>query len=138
MHCEDSSKQKWGVLPGQESGPPGLCLRKGRAGNPSSSSFTGQDRSERGQGPYRYREEQRAEVLTLTQAGERERREEVGTSGRRQEWQLLGDAGHTIILRPLSMAPFVSLQIFKVGIFQIGKPMLCSEITCPGSHAACC
>lgn len=82
----------------------------GRAGNPSSHTLPDQDRSERGQGPGGCREEQGAEVLTPPQAGERERREEVGASGRRWEWRPLCDAGPTSTLRPHSMTFFVFLS----------------------------
>lgn len=110
-------EQKWGVLPGQEFGPPRSLSEGGMGTTAPAVSRIGTGQSEA-----RGREEQGAEVLTLTQAGEGERREEAG---------LLGGAGSgrccvTRATHEHREAPFhellcLSLQIFKVGILQMGK-----------------
>lgn len=110
-------EQKWGVLPGQEFGPPRSLSEGGMGTTAPAVSRIGTGQSEA-----RGREEQGAEVLTLTQAGEGERREEAG---------LLGGAGsgRCCVMRATHEhreAPFhellcLSLQIFKVGILQMGK-----------------
>lgn len=110
-------EQKWGVLPGQEFAPP-RSLSQGGVGTiaPAVSQIgTGQSEA-------RGREEQGAEVLTLTQAGEGEKREEAGllggdTSGR----CCVTQATHEHREAPFHDLLCLSLLIFKVGILHMGK-----------------